>query len=554
MIKPHDYQEEIIEKSLSKLETKKSVLIQAATGAGKTVIMAFICKNWIDNKKGKIVITVHRKELVDQTISTLRAIGIEAQSFTASSRRKFQFVDVYVAMVETLNRRLERKKFETEGVTLVISDECHILVHQKVYSYFPYSKIIGFTATPVIMKRIKYFQCKYCKTINENEEVNCCGEEMEEWTKPFAMSQIYEDIIVGPSFEKLIEIGQLVRDISFKKKYADLSSLKTDSAGEYTTKSLDKTYGSDNAVFNVKLNYEELCKGKRTMIFNPSTKVNLLVYESLKESGYNVRMYDSVNHSDISRNQLVDWFNTNDDAILCNCGVFTTGFDSREVEAIIVNRATKSLSLFLQIVGRGGRSSYKIFKDSFIHIDGGSNIDEFGEWSDERDWEGIFWTGIGKPKPKRIMPEDIQDCPECGYYFEKYEVTCPGCGHVIESPDPIEKVVTESEDVLEPVRAIPPPSGKHIYDYVKRNNGDINMAYRILQSRIVDMFKYYRVTSSLYERTKNNGNLDKKIKKHILKPYFFLMKQEDINTGQRRTLDYMINKVKEKLEKYYYGN
>lgn len=553
MIKPHDYQNEIIEKSLSKLEAKKSVLIQAATGAGKTVIMSFICKEWIKNKKGKIVITVHRKELVDQTVATLRDIGIEAQSFTASSRKKFQFVDVYVAMVETLNRRLEKSKFDTEGVTLVISDECHILVHHKIYGYFPDAKIIGFTATPVIMKRKKYFECKYCKKQSE-DITDCCGEEMEEWTKPFAMSELYEDIVVGPPIEKLIDVGQLVRDISFKKKYADVSSLKTDSTGEYTAKSLDQTYSSDDAVFNVKLNYEELCKGKRTMIFNPSTKVNALVYESLRDAGYNVKMYDSVNESDVSRTQLVEWFNSHDDAILCNCGIFTTGFDSREVEAIIVNRATKSLSLYLQIVGRGGRSSYKIFKDSFIHIDGGGNIDEFGEWSDERDWEKIFWQGIGKPKPKRIMPEDIQDCPECGYYFEKHESVCPGCGYVIEPPSRAEKVIIESEDVLEPVRAIPPPSGKHIYEYVKRNNGDINMAFRILQSRIVDMFKYYRVTADLYERTKNNGNLDKKIKKHMLKPYFFLIGQQDINTGQRRTIEYMMNKTKEKLEKYYYGN
>ena len=152
------------------------------------------------------------------------------------------------------------------------------------------------------------------------------------------------------------------------------------------------------------------------------------------------------------------------------------------------------------------------------------------------------------------MPEDIQDCPECGYYFEKHESVCPGCGYVIEPPDRAEKVMIESEDVLEPVRAIPPPSGKHIYEYVKRNNGDINMGFRILQARIVDMFKYYRVTADLYERTKNNGNLDKKIKKHMLKPYFFLIRQQDINTGQRRTIEYMMNKTKEKLEKYYYGN
>lgn len=550
-IKPHDYQLSIINEVPKRLNDKNSLCIQANTGAGKTVIMAFICKNWIFENKGKIVITCHRKELVDQTVSTLKSVGVSAQSFTASSKSKHNTVDVYVAMIETLNKRLEKSRFDTSEVTLVISDEAHILVHNKVYDYFNNSKFIGFTATPVLMKRVTFFKCKYCKT-EHDELTECCGQEVEEWSKPFAMSQIYDDIIVGISFKELFEMGQLVPEISYIRKYADLSTLKTDSTGEYTQKSLTETYSSDDSLFNVVLNYENLCKGKRTMIFNPSTKVNALVYEKFKDKGYNVKMYDSVNDAGISRTELVKWFNENDDAILCNCSVFTTGFDSREVQAIIMNRSTKSLSLWLQIAGRGGRSSLKIFKQDFILIDGGDNIAEFGEWSSDRDWEDIFWNGIGKPKPKKILPDDIQDCPNCGYYFEKYENICPNCGHEEQKTETKpKKEVVDSDEVLEPIREIPPPSGKHIYDYTIRQGENINFAFKILQQRILDMFIYYRVSKSLYEATKVNGKLDEKVKKHILKPYFFLIKQPDIQTGAHRTIDYLVQKTKEKIEKYY---
>lgn len=552
---PHDYQQEGINEILEKLitENKNSVLYQANTGAGKTVIMAFICQRWIEEKRGKIIITCHRKELVDQTVKTLTSIGISAQSYTASSKHKHAFVDVYVAMIETINNRLKKNKFDVDGISLVISDECHILVHHKIYEYFQSAKKIGFTATPVVMKKTVFFKCKYCKS-EHAEETECCGFETEEWRKPFAMSNIYDDIVLGPKFEKLHEVGQLVPEISFIKHYADLSNLKVDSkTGDYTTQSLNEAYGTDNAAFNVLLNYKELCSGKRTIIFNSSTKTNLIVYEKFKEAGLNVKMYDSVNESDISRAQLVKWFNSTPDAILCNVGVFTTGFDSRDVEAIILNRSTKSLSLFLQIVGRGGRSSKNIYKDSFILIDGGENIAEFGEWSDNRDWEDIFWNGIGKPKAKKEDPIDLQDCPQCAALIPKSVNTCDICGYEIPTPEPKIKEEIESDDVLIPIREIPPPDPKKIYEYTKMKGENFHFALKVLYSRIVDMFIYYRVTKDKYESAKQSGELISKLRKFILPVYFYLIKQPDIQTGANRTLDYVIEKTKQKIEKYYYG-
>src|SRR5690606_36368735 len=122
MIKPHDYQYDIINNAFDKLSSIDKLLIQANTGAGKTVIMAFICKRWLEENRGKIVIAWQRKESVDQTVATLKSIGISAQSFTASSRHKQNMVDVHVTMIETLYRRLLKDRFSTDGGTLVISD------------------------------------------------------------------------------------------------------------------------------------------------------------------------------------------------------------------------------------------------------------------------------------------------------------------------------------------------------------------------------------------------------------------------------------------------
>lgn len=66
----------------------------------------------------------------------------------------------------------------------------------------------------------------------------------------------------------------------------------------------------------------------------------------------------------------------------------TTGFDEPTVENIILNRATKSLTLYYQMIGRGSRKLP--YKDHFNVIDLGNNIARFGPWDSPVDWQLIF--------------------------------------------------------------------------------------------------------------------------------------------------------------------
>ena len=49
----------------------------------------------------------------------------------------------------------------------------------------------------------------------------------------------------------------------------------------------------------------------------------------------------------------IDKFINDEHGIMNNVGILTTGFDCPNVEAIILNRATKSLALYYQMIGRG---------------------------------------------------------------------------------------------------------------------------------------------------------------------------------------------------------
>ncbi|WP_091608823.1 DEAD/DEAH box helicase [Maribacter dokdonensis] len=57
------------------------------------------------------------------------------------------------------------------------------------------------------------------------------------------------------------------------------------------------------------------------------------------------------------RASVLRWFKNTPGAILSNVGILTTGFDEPTVETVILYRATTSVSLYLQMVGRGSRTT-----------------------------------------------------------------------------------------------------------------------------------------------------------------------------------------------------
>ena len=111
------------------------------------------------------------------------------------------------------------------------------------------------------------------------------------------------------------------------------------------------------------------------------------VEETFKKRGYPIRHLDST-FSDKDRKEVLRWFKVTPDAILTSVGILTTGFDEPTVETIILNRATRSLTLYHQMIGRGSRRLPN--KDRFKLIDLGNNVRRFGLWQDYLNWQDAF--------------------------------------------------------------------------------------------------------------------------------------------------------------------
>lgn len=357
----YDYQEKDLEKIFDKIENSPdnfNLLYQLPTGGGKTVVFSEIVRRYIEKTGKKVIVLTHRIELCKQTSDMLKGFGVHNKIINSKVKELSDENDYmcFVAMVETLNNRLNEEKLNMKNVGLAIIDEAHYNSFTKLFKYLEKAFILGVTATP-LSSNIK-----------------------------LPMHRNYEELIVGNSISSLIEKGFLAEAKMYSYDVG-LGSLQVGITGDYTVKSSEDLYTNLDMQEKLIQAYEEKCKGKKTLIFNNGINTSWYVYQTFKDAGYKIKHLDNT-HNKKERKEILKWFREKPDAILTSVSILTTGFDEPTVENIILNRATKSLTLYFQMIGRGSRKLPN--KDTFNVIDLGNNIARFGPWNASVDWQLIF--------------------------------------------------------------------------------------------------------------------------------------------------------------------
>jgi len=525
MFEFRDYQQNLYDKIIASINLRNC--IQSSTGSGKTIIFSQLANKY----PGNVLILVNRVELLEQTAKNItRPLGI----ISAGEQEENE---VTIGMVESVYNRIKKGTFNLTNIDLIIVDEIQNLQFTKVFENYP-NRLIGFTATPVIDKKEFYFKCRYCETKTETSVI-CCGKETKEYSRPITLKKWYGELITGIPISDLIEKGYLTQVHNFVCDNANLDKLKTDKSGQYTKASEDDAFNNHSSVENLVLNYREHCEGKKTMVFNSNLKTNESAYLEFVDMGLNVRSYDS--KSKENRTEIVDWFRNTPDAILMSVGVFTTGFDVDDVECIIMNKATKSLSLYHQIVGRGGRITDKIYKPYFKLIDLGGNVSRFGSWSDDVDWKTIYENDTEKKRRIRDL-EDFRICYECEAMIINYP--CEYCNSI----EPVKKEAVKGEAIATELKKLPPPKATHILKYALANDLDINDAKVLTANYIVDMFIFSQTTMPTIK--KNINYLKNEIKKSV-KPIYFALAKSELKGNRKRTIRDFESKIFKKLNKHY---
>jgi len=376
------YQKGAIDAIFERLDNAPSnyhLLYQLPTGGGKTVIFSEIVRRYLEKHDKKVIVLTHRIELCGQTSRMLTGFGVKNKIINSKVKELPDQNDYmcFVAMVETLKNRINDEKLHLDNIGLVIIDEAHYNSFRKLMNSFKNSFILGVTATP----------------LSSNIRL--------------PMNHNYSELIVGDTIQSLIDKGFLARATTYSYDVG-LTSLKVGINGDYTVKSSEELYS--NMLMQEKLlhAYTEKSLGKKTLIFNNGINTSLYVYDTFREAGYPIRHLDNTSSNE-ERREILQWFRRTPDAILTSVGILTTGFDEPTVESIILNRATKSLTLYFQMIGRGSRKIPG--KDSFIIIDLGNNAARFGLWHEPVDWQHIF-------KYPEMYLESIRDDAEIEMHFK----------------------------------------------------------------------------------------------------------------------------------------
>lgn len=395
MINLYPDQLEFVDRIRGSLRTSKSVLGVAPTGMGKTVVSAYIAAS-AARKNKTVWFVCHRKNLLAQTSKAFWDFKIE-HGLIASGRAMSPLL-VQVALIGTLANRLERLK----APDLLILDECHLAMSPSWLTVVEWCKargstIIGNSATP--------------------ERLDGKG-----------LEYIFDDMVESENMGWLIDNKRLSDYVMYSGSVMpDMSNIKT-RAGEYRAEDMATEMSRPKLIGDAGDHWEKHAPGKRTILFAASINHSMTIVEALNHRGIPAVHVDGET-PDADIKAAINGFADGKYKIMSNVALMTTGFDlsaqvGRDVpiEACSLMRGTKSLALYLQMVGRAMR--YKDYPA--VLLDHAGCAMEHGLPDDIREW-----SLAGREKSKR-GPQDALEravtCAGCGAIYRPDLRECPVCG------------------------------------------------------------------------------------------------------------------------------
>jgi superfamily II DNA or RNA helicase len=423
----------------------KRVILCLPTGAGKTVIFSDIAAKAAAKGK-RVAILTHRRELLSQA-------------------GRLNSCDVL--MVETLNNAI-KKGLDLGQYDLLVVDEAHIGNFRKVLEGFD-GFVIGATATPVSNPPLK---------------------------------DSYNAIVCPIGIESLIGQGWLATPHTYAMHPVDTSKLET-ARGEYTEQSLDDAFNKPKVYEGVVHEFCQKWAQSKAIVFcvNISATINTAL-EFKKQLGEGRVYAVHSKQSTQERADLIDQFTASKDGILVNCGIATTGFDCPDIEVVVINRATKSVALWLQMVGRASRRTET--KSSFTILDFGENVTRLGFWQEPRDWANLF----EHPKKKGEGVAPVKDCPACGFVAYASARVCANCGaEFAPNPKTEAEVLAELKEMQ--YKALGKLEGRKIYD-IAQNSADLFELQRVKKYKqaFIERVLYFANYSELQRFWRSKGYTD----------------------------------------------
>lgn len=365
-MKPRDYQERVVNKTLEYFNNKEfegqGGLIGAPVGTGKSLIAGLIAHGF-----GKRTIVLQPSlELLYQNSEKYAILGGEFTIYSAKAKSK-EISDMTFATIGSVKSL--GKDFKKQGIDTVIVDECNQFPPKKGSMFRKFvdalkpKHIVGLTATPCRLYTMGSMHDNY-SVLN------------------FLTNRIGNDHAYFKNVIDIIQIDEIFEKywtpIEYELYDFDESTLRLNSTGaEYTEESIQraiKDQGINNLIFKrVKaLNANGIT---RNLIFCDSVETAKKLANVIPNSAYVSGDLDVD-----ERNKVITQFKAGEIYNVFNYGVLTSGFDYPELQTVIIGRPTNSYVTIYQAMGRAVRIHPD--KEKALVIDFCNNVKRFGRLED----------------------------------------------------------------------------------------------------------------------------------------------------------------------------
>lgn len=394
MIQLFPDQQRLIDDTRALMRQHKSVLVQAATGSGKTVMAAYMVKAARD-KGSRAIMVVPRRELLRQTSETFRKFGIP-HTFVAAGHGYCPFERTILATSGTLAKRLDK----LPAPQLVFIDETHyggaeldrIIRHYQQAGAW----VLGLSATPVRL---------------DGRGLGC-------W---------YQAMSSGPAIHTLIDERRLSDYRLFAPSTPDLSGIKT-TAGDYAKGELASFMEQDRVLIgNAVSHYRQHGNGRLNVCYCVSIAHAEIVAGMFNDAGIPAKCITG-KMTDDERKAIIRAFARREIRVLTSVDLLTFGFDLSAaaqmdvtVECMSDLRPTKSLALQMQKWGRVLRMK----DEPALILDHAGNAAAHGLPDDQREWS---LEGRAKRQSSGEKADPVRQCGKC-FYVHRPSPACPKCGY-----------------------------------------------------------------------------------------------------------------------------
>ncbi|MCE7028457.1 DEAD/DEAH box helicase [Jiella avicenniae] len=380
-------------------------LVVLPTGAGKSLVIAKLVEEVMEQFDIRVAIVTHSKELIEQNFQELLRLWPSAPAgiYSASVGRRDSHAKILFCGIQSVWRKVDL----IAPRQLVIVDEAHLIPRNSATMYgkffermrdiTPDMRVCGLTATPYRL---------------DSGRLDSGADAM------------FDKIVYEASVIDLIEGGYLSPLISkASAAQVDLSKVSV-RGGEFLPASLEAASMAGDLVDRAVSELVAYGQGRKAWLaFCSGIGHANAVRDAIRARGVTAETVDGTMDKG-QRESVIRRFRNGEIRCLTSVNVLSIGFNVPHVDLIALMRGTQSTGLYVQQVGRGFRRAHG--KKNALILDFANVIRMHGPI----DAVSVLPTGSSSGEEKATVSDvRAKECPECESLVALNASRCPHCDH-----------------------------------------------------------------------------------------------------------------------------